>query len=206
MMDHILQYEGIERYMADAINHTLEELKDVNNEYQQLIGNIRVNVRIRPFIENDRPSDKLTSTVKCLSRTELLLKKPADIIKSDNYTQEYHFNFERVYSSMSTQDNLFTELSSLIQSSIDGFNVCIFSYGQTGAGKTYTMLGGEEPGSKGLLPRTVEMLFDRAKGLEQVGFKCNFSVCFCEIYNNKMVDLLDDKRTEISELVTSNLN
>ena len=45
----------------------------------------------------------------------------------------------------------------LIQSAMDGFNVCIFAYGQTGSGKTYTMQGSEnEPG---IVPRALEELF-----------------------------------------------
>lgn len=203
MLDQIEIYEEIERNMGHAINHVLDDLKDVNNEYQHMIGSIRVNVRVRPFIPNDKASDKENPTICCISRNDITLKIPDDILKSENHQQDYHFSFERIYPSNSTQDNLFTELSSLIQSSIDGHNVCIFSYGQTGAGKTYTMLGGDQLESKGLLPRTIDKLFYRAKCLEQIGFKCDFSVCFSEIYNNKMVNLLDDKRCEVNELATA---
>jgi kinesin family protein C1 len=42
-----------------------------------------------------------------------------------------------------TQTKVFNELAQLVQSCLDGKNVCIFAYGQTGSGKTYTMEGGE---------------------------------------------------------------
>lgn len=44
-----------------------------------------------------------------------------------------------------SQNNVFDELAQLIQSAIDGKNVCIFTYGQTGSGKTFTMQGGDDP-------------------------------------------------------------
>lgn len=40
---------------------------------------------------------------------------------------------------------MFKDCKDLIQSAIDGFNVTIFAYGQTGAGKTHTMYGGDTP-------------------------------------------------------------
>lgn len=205
MIEFIDIYEDIDRSMGTNINRLLDDLKEANNEYQQIIGSIRVNVRVRPFISNDRPEDLEIPIIDCSSRNDLVLKIPTEMLKSENHQQEYHFSFERIYPATSTQDNLFTELSSLIQSSIDGHNVCIFSYGQTGAGKTYTMLGGEDSESLGLLPRTVDMLFRRAKELEQVGVKCSFGVCFSEIYNNRMINLLDDKKSELAELVPRNI-
>ena len=45
----------------------------------------------------------------------------------------------------------------LMQSAIDGFNVCVFAYGQTGSGKTYTIQGTEE--SPGIVPRALSELF-----------------------------------------------
>lgn len=202
MVESIEKYEDLDKGMSLDITRLLDELKEANNDYQQIIGSIRVNVRVRPFISNDKLEDKKSSVIECESRNDLILKIPTEMLKSDNHQQEYHFSFERIYPPTSTQNNLFTELSSLIQSSIDGHNVCIFSYGQTGAGKTYTMLGGESQDSLGLLPRTVDMLFQRARELEQVGVKCSFGVCFSEIYNNKMINLLDEKKGELSELVS----
>lgn len=48
----------------------------------------------------------------------------------------------------------------LIQSAIDGYNVCIFAYGQTGSGKTFTMVGDKEQKNPGIMPRSFNAIFD----------------------------------------------
>lgn len=52
----------------------------------------------------------------------------------------------------------------LIQSAVDGYNVCIFAYGQTGSGKTYTMIGGKDSKgaltSPGIAPRAFDEIYN----------------------------------------------
>ena len=49
------------------------------------------------------------------------------------------------------------QVSDLVQSALDGYNVCIFAYGQTGSGKTFTMLG--DKGDKaGIILRAIELV------------------------------------------------
>jgi len=52
---------------------------------------------------------------------------------------------------------VFADVSQLVTSALDGYNVCVFAYGQTGAGKTYTMEG--EPSNPGINYRTMKELF-----------------------------------------------
>ena len=51
-------------------------------------------------------------------------------------------------------------LQNLIQSAVDGYNVCIFAYGQTGSGKTFTIIGDREQRSPGIAPRAFNRIFE----------------------------------------------
>ena len=53
---------------------------------------------------------------------------------------------------------VFEDTRHLVQSAVDGYNVCIFAYGQTGSGKTHTIYGSE--GNPGLTPRGIHELFN----------------------------------------------
>lgn len=84
---------------------------------------------------------------------------------------------------------MFEDTNNLIQSAVDGYNVCIFAYGQTGSGKTYTMIGDKELKSPGIAPRAMEAIYKLMS--EQKG-KFTFKVhCYMlELYNDRLIDLL----------------
>ncbi|CAI5934130.1 unnamed protein product, partial [Closterium sp. NIES-64] len=75
----------------------------------------------------------------------------------------------------------------LIQSAIDGYNVCIFAYGQTGSGKTFTIHGGDS--NPGLTPRAMQELFERLrKEAGRMSYK--LQVYMLELYQDTLQDLL----------------
>lgn len=97
------------------------------------------------------------------------------------------YSYDAVFPATSTQAEVFAECRSLVQSAIDGYNVTIFSYGQTGAGKTWTLYGGA--GEPGISPRTCEDLFRCvARDREKLDFVIQASMV--ELYNNHIQDLL----------------
>ena len=61
------------------------------------------------------------------------------------------------YQSTPSLVQVFADTKHLIQSAIDGYNVCIFAYGQTGSGKTFTIYGNDA--DPGLTPRGVAEMF-----------------------------------------------
>ena len=71
---------------------------------------------------------------------------------------------------------------------LDGYNVCIFAYGQTGTGKTFTMEGTEQ--NRGVNYRTLEQLFKISQERRDT-FTYDISVSVLEVYNEQIRDLLD---------------
>ena len=53
--------------------------------------------------------------------------------------QNKQYEFDKVFQPSTTQEEAYDAVQPLIQSTMDGYNVCVFAYGQTGSGKTFTM-------------------------------------------------------------------
>lgn len=85
----------------------------------------------------------------------------------DEYTIQVHakhglkeWQFDQIFMPESTQDGVFEDTHNLVQSAVDGYNVCIFAYGQTGSGKTFTIIGDREQNFPGIAPRAFRRIFD----------------------------------------------
>ncbi|OUZ99765.1 Kinesin [Macleaya cordata] len=97
------------------------------------------------------------------------------------------FKFDRVYTPKDDQVDVFVDASPMVVSVLDGYNVCIFAYGQTGTGKTFTMEGPEH--NRGVNYRTLKELFNIARQRSDT-FTYNISVSVLEVYNEQIRDLL----------------
>ncbi|KXS10182.1 kinesin-domain-containing protein [Gonapodya prolifera JEL478] len=102
------------------------------------------------------------------------------------------FTSDLVLSPTSSQTELFQHAAlPIVQDVMHGYNGTLFAYGQTGAGKTYTMMGPDIDGrERGLVPRIVESVFGTIESSpEWMEFtvKCSFM----EIYMEKIRDLLN---------------
>lgn len=87
---------------------------------------------------------------------------------------------------------IFTDVRPTIASAMEGFNTCIFAYGQTGAGKTYTMEGPVQ--DPGIHFRAVKDMFDMRDGHRSVRTYA-FTISVLEVHNERVFDLLVDPRT-----------
>lgn len=104
------------------------------------------------------------------------------------------FGFDHILDPMQRQSDVWDATEPLVQSAIDGCNVCIFAYGQTGSGKTFTMVGDSSGPNQGLIYRSVEKLFEAKRRLEananELHCDVEISVELLEIYNENVRDLL----------------
>jgi len=128
-----------------------------------------------------------------LKRTEQgLINNSADAIQ---------FEFDTILHDAS-QESVFTQCAAEVcESVLAGYNGTVFAYGQTGAGKTYTMSGdaGSDYKQRGVIPRAVHHLFREMD--VRVGKDMRASVSYLEIYNEGMYDLLADEIVPDSDLV-----
>ncbi|CAI0436535.1 unnamed protein product [Linum tenue] len=169
--------------------------KKLHNTILELKGNIRVFCRVRPSLTDDG----LGTDGKILSYPNSLeaLGRAIDLNQNG---QKYSFSFDQVFAPDASQEDVFVEISQLVQSALDGYKVSIFAYGQTGSGKTYTMMGKPgQPELKGLIPRTLEQIFQTRESLKLQGWKYEMQVSMLEIYNETIRDLLSTNRDSFRE-------
>lgn len=90
-----------------------------------------------------------------------------------------------------SQEQVYNEIGAeMLDHAIQGYNVCIFAYGQTGAGKSYTMMGTKE--EQGIIPRMCDKLFERLETLnEDPNYDYTVEVSYLEIYFERVRDLLN---------------
>jgi kinesin family protein C1 len=161
------------------------------NQVQELKGNIRVMCRVRPIFngsEEDSATLKYPDLDKESKELEILGKEEKSSL--GNITRKTHaFTFDRVFGPESQNHEVFEEISQLVQSALDGYNVCIFCYGQTGSGKTHTMSSAD-----GMIPRATQQIYKSATNLQEKGWTYSMEGSFVEVYNEEIHDLLGDSK------------
>lgn len=86
---------------------------------------------------------KSLPVVTILDTYTLKIKLKKDGLSGEGYKEE-EYAFDSCFSNNTTQEEIFEDTKMLMQSAIDGFNVCVFAYGQTGSGKTFTIQGSHD--------------------------------------------------------------
>lgn len=157
--------------------------KQYYNTIQELKGNIRVYCRVRPMLQKELDG----------GYTDVMTFPTEDEVKfTDASGRPKLFEFDEVYSPKDPQSRVFEDTAPLIDSVVDGFNVCIFAYGQTGSGKTHTMGGGEGE-QKGINTRALERLFQIIDDRKETEVS-TVTVSVLEIYCEQIRDLLATKK------------
>ncbi|XP_030455870.2 kinesin-like protein KIN-14R isoform X2 [Syzygium oleosum] len=163
------------------------------NQLQETKGNIRVFCRCRPLSKEE-------VSAGCATIVDFDAAKDGDLGILTGGATRKTFKFDKVYTPKDDQVDVFADASPLVLSVLDGYNVCIFAYGQTGTGKTFTMEGTEQ--NRGVNYRTLEQLFRTAEERSDT-FVYNISVSVLEVYNEQIRDLLatapTSKKLEIKQ-------
>ncbi|OQR69456.1 kinesin protein KIFC1-like [Tropilaelaps mercedesae] len=173
-------------------------MRYLHNQMLELKGNIRVFARIRPITDTEGAPTMLVAPDETLT----VIKPNA---KPGGKPTKVAFRFDRVLPAEVGQAEVFEEVEQLVVSALDGYNVCIFAYGQTGTGKTYTMEGppgldfDDQSQAKhfGIIPRALHRVFELTEERFTDGWEYALEASFLEIYNETLHDLLDrDKGKE----------
>ncbi|XP_076865679.1 kinesin-like protein KIFC1 isoform X2 [Brachyhypopomus gauderio] len=207
--ERVKSLEETMAHQQDELHYGEMERRKLHNTIQELKGNIRVFCRVRPLLSN-RDATIMHIQLPVHDNKSLILAKMEEshVGRNADTQKNYNFSFDRVFGPSSTQSEVFEEISLLVQSALDGYNVCCFAYGQTGSGKTFTMEGGDMDDMRGVIPRAVQQIFKSAKALGVHGWQYTFTASFVEIYNETLRDLLymgkPNKRPEHEIRKTSN--
>ncbi|XP_017960229.1 kinesin-like protein unc-104 isoform X8 [Drosophila navojoa] len=161
------------------------------------MSSVKVAVRVRPF--NSREIARESKCIIEMSGATTAITNPK--VPPNTSESVKRFNFDYSYwshdprdSDFSTQAMVYKDIGEeMLQHSFDGYNVCIFAYGQTGAGKSYTMMGRQEEQQEGIIPMICKDLFGRIQETETDDLKYSVEVSYMEIYCERVRDLLNPK-------------
>ena len=149
---------------------------------------VKVAIRVRPMNAHEKEQNStLCVEVDTANNT-------VSVTKTDTKT----FQFDYVYPMETTQRQIYDEVAfPIVDSIFQGYNGTIFAYGQTGCGKTFTMMGiVDNPDLKGIIPNAFSHIFGFIK-TEGESKKFLVRCSFVEIYNEEVRDLLVDKSTKL---------
>jgi kinesin family member C1 len=202
-LDHKDAQLMVTKYKTDAeslqniLASMYKEQRDLRNTIQDLKGNIRVYCRVRPPLEAE--STKPLFNLNVLDACSIEVEKVELNFSSARKGKSQHaFTFDGIFTPHASQEDVFAEVSPMVQSALDGYNVCIFAYGQTGSGKTYTMEGGCGTEQYGIIPRAFNMIFTCMEDLKRMGWELTIRASFLEIYNEVIYDLLNSSKDQES--------
>uniref|UniRef100_A0A8C5ATD0 Kinesin-like protein n=1 Tax=Gadus morhua TaxID=8049 RepID=A0A8C5ATD0_GADMO len=156
-------------------------------------ASVKVAVRVRPF--NSRETNRnarciiqMKDNTTCISNP----KQPKDGAKNFTFDYSYWSHTTVEEPDFVSQEQVYKDIGEeMLLHAFEGYNVCIFAYGQTGGGKSYTMMGRQEPGQEGIIPQMCEDLFRRTGENTDPDLQYSVEVSYMEIYCERVRDLLN---------------
>uniref|UniRef100_A0A8C2EXX8 Kinesin-like protein n=1 Tax=Cyprinus carpio TaxID=7962 RepID=A0A8C2EXX8_CYPCA len=134
----------------------------------------------------------------------------AEILRGDKFLPTFQgddtviiggkpYVFDHVFPTNTTQEQVYnTCAKQIVKDVLGGYNGTIFAYGQTSSGKTHTMEGKlHDPQQMGIIPRIAEDIFNHIFSMDE-NLEFHIKVSYFEIYMEKIRDLLDVTKTNLS--------
>ncbi|MFT7809553.1 kinesin-1 heavy chain [Arapaima gigas] len=153
-------------------------------------------------------ADPAECTIKVMCRFRPL--NNAEVLRGDKYIPKFQgddsvviggkpYVFDRVFQSNTTQEQVYKACAqAIVKDVLEGYNGTIFAYGQTSSGKTHTMEGSlHDLHGMGIIPRIVQDIFNYIYSMDE-NLEFHIKVSYFEIYLDKIRDLLDVSKTNLS--------
>ncbi|XP_027731724.1 kinesin-like protein KIF1A isoform X3 [Vombatus ursinus] len=158
-------------------------------------ASVKVAVRVRPFNSREMSRDSKCIIQMTGSTTTIVNpKQPKETPKSFSFDYSYWSHTTPEDINYASQKQVYHDIGEeMLQHAFEGYNVCIFAYGQTGAGKSYTMMGKQEKDQQGIIPQLCEDLFSRINDTTNDNMSYSVEVSYMEIYCERVRDLLNPK-------------
>nr|XP_033787758.1 kinesin-like protein KIF9 isoform X3 [Geotrypetes seraphini] len=149
-------------------------------------NSVCVYVRVRP---TDKFAQDIIQVGKDNKTINVHIKKDNKFTVVNNQRSDWSFRLDGFLQNAS-QDSVYdTVAKSVVSKAMDGYNGTIMCYGQTGAGKTYTITGATENyDHRGIIPRAIQQVFREIE--ERSNYHIKVRVSYLEIYNETLFDLL----------------
>ncbi len=171
------------------------------NEVSRLVDKLAVESAARRKllheVQDFRGSVRVYCRPRAPSNGEGLLSFPSqDTVTVEKDSSPLCFEYDRVFDTSTSQQDIYEEMEEVCLSALDGFNVCTICYGSTGSGKTHTILGdavvrdGELTiENHGLQFRSMKQFFDISSERSD-RYKDTFTLSIIEVHNERLCDLL----------------
>ncbi|XP_066565240.1 kinesin-like protein KIF1A isoform X6 [Amia ocellicauda] len=158
-------------------------------------ASVKVAVRVRPFNSREISRDSKCIIQMSGNTTTIINPKQPKENKSFNFDYSYWSHTSPEDINYASQVQVYRDIGEeMLHHAFEGYNVCIFAYGQTGAGKSYTMMGKQEKDQMGIIPLLCEDLFSRINDSNNDnGMSYSVEVSYMEIYCERVRDLLNPK-------------
>ncbi|XP_038677303.1 kinesin-like protein KIF1B isoform X25 [Scyliorhinus canicula] len=158
-------------------------------------ASVKVAVRVRPFNSRETGKDsKCIIQMQGSSTSIINPRNPKESPKSFSFDYSYWSHTSPEDPDFASQSQVYNDIGKeMLQHSFEGYNVCIFAYGQTGAGKSYTMMGKQDKDHEGIIPQLCEDLFEKINDNNNSDMSYSVEVSYMEIYCERVRDLLNPK-------------